>query len=241
MNTLYREDLAHIHVDGYGFHWTGAADAVLDWLTAYGINSGTVVDLGCGGGQWLARLQQAGHETVGIDVSETMVAIAKENAPAASLHCGSFDQVTIPSCDAATSLGEPLNYLGSAAAIRRTMRNVFKGLRPEGVFIFDVRHPAAGPVPPRDHHRVADDWFCYARVEEDHRRNSITRQITSFRRMKDGTYRRDEETHRLKVFPRSVVALWLRNIGFRVRTFGGYGDYKLGPRQSVFVCRKPAN
>jgi hypothetical protein len=51
-------------------------------------------------------------------------------------------------------------------------------------------------------------------------------------------YRRDEEVHRLKVFSRAEVTAWLRKIGFRVRTHRGYGDYQLGPRQSVFVCRK---
>jgi SAM-dependent methyltransferase len=236
---LYHDDLAHIHVDGYGFHWSGAAEAILDWFRQFGVTKGKVVDLGCGGGQWLARVAEEGYETCGIDASESMIRLAKRNAPAAEFLCGSFADVAIPECDAATSLGEPLNYLNSGPAMRRTLRKVFTALRPGGVFIFDVRHPATGPVPPRDHHKLAEDWFCHARIEEDYRKNELRRYITTFRRTNDGHYRRDKEVHRLKVFSRDEVTKWLRKIGFRVRTRRAYGAYKLALRQSVFICRKP--
>ena len=239
ISALYDDDLAWIHVDGYGFHWEGAADSILEWLNRFGISSGKVVDLGCGGGQWLARLANAGYETCGIDVSSSMIRLAKKNAPDADYLCGSFDDVEIPECDVATSLGEPLNYLNSGPAMRRTMRNVFSALRPGGVFIFDVRHPATVPVEPVIHHKIADDWLCYARIEEDFRKNALTRYITTFRKMKNGAYRRDEEVHRLKVFSRVEVTDWLRKIGFRVQTRRGYGSYELGKRQTVFICRKP--
>jgi len=236
---LYRDDLAHVHVEGYGFHWTGAAEAILGWFDEFGIAGGKVVDLGCGGGQWLARLTKEGYETCGIDVSDSMIRMAKRNAPAAQTMCGSFADVAIPECAAVTSLGEPLNYLNSGPAMRRTMRNVYSALQPGGVFVFDVRHPASRDIAPRDHLKIAEDWYCCARIEEDFRKNQLTRNITTFRRMKNGSYRRDEEVHRLKIFSRAEVASWLRKIGFRVRTCRGYGEYQLGARQSVFICRKP--
>lgn len=236
---LYQDDLAHIHVDGYGFHWTGAAAAILEWFDEFGISKGKVVDLGCGGGQWLARLAKEGYETCGIDISASMIRIAKRNAPTAQYLRGSFAQVAVPECDAATSLGEPMNYLNSGSAMRRTMRKVFAALRPGGVFIFDLRHPANRPVPLQEHHKVTEDWFCYARIEEDFRKHRLTRYITTFRRMNDGNYRRYDEVHRLMVFRRVEVTKWLRKIGFRVQTRCAYGPYKLGTRQSVFICRKP--
>ena len=236
---LYQEDLAYVHVDGYGFHWSGAANAVLDWFQAHGIAGGKIVDLGCGGGQWLRRLANEGYETCGIDSSETMIRLAKREAPKAQYLCGSFAEVTIPACSAATSLGEPLNYLNSGPKMRRILRSVFAALQAGGVFIFDVRHPAKGPIAPRDHRKTAKDWYCYARIEEDYGKKQITRYITTFRRKKGELYRRHEEVHRLKVFSRAEVAGWLRKIGFRVHTYRSYGDYRLGPRQSVFVCRKP--
>lgn len=82
------------------------------------------------------------------------------------------------------------------------------------------------------------DWFCYARIEEDFRYHQLTRFVITFRLVRGGKYRRHDEIHRLKVFSRAVVTGWLRKIGFRVRTRRAYGDFQLGPRQSVFICRK---
>ena len=92
--------------------------------------------------------------------------------------------------------------------------------------------------------RLNAESFCvgalsYARIEEDYRKNRLTRYITTFRRTKDGNYRRDDEVHRLKIFSRHDVTEWLRKIGFRVKTRRAYGAYNLGTRQSVFICRKP--
>ncbi len=236
---LYKEDLAHIHVEGYGFHWSGAADPILEWLRQFRIVSGTIVDLGCGGGQWLSRLSTEGYETIGIDVSESMIRLAKRNAPTSRFICGSFADVTIPACRAVTALGEPLNYLASGTAIRQTMHNVFTALQPGGVFIFDLRGASSEPIAIRDHFKVAVDWFCHARVKEEGPKNQLTRHITTFRKIKGETYHRDEEVHQLKIVPHSEVLGWLRKIGFRVRTQRNYGSYKLGPRQLVFICRKP--
>lgn len=233
---LYRDDLAHIHVDGYGFHWEGAASAIVRWMREHGIVKGLLVDLGCGGGQWLARADQEGCETVGIDVSLSMIRQAERNSPNSRFVCASFADANIPECDVVTSLGEPLNYLNSGQLIRRTIKNVFEALRKDGLFVFDVRHPPSGPVDTINHVKSDDDWFCHARIEED--ANHLVRHITTFRR-NGKHFRRDQEVHRLKLFPKSQMLQWLRRTGFRVRAFRGYGEYQLGERQSVFLCRKP--
>lgn len=236
-DSLYRDDLAQVHVDGYGFHWEGAAPAILAWLREFGIHDGLVVDLGCGGGQWLARLASKGYQTCGVDVSASMIAIAQRTSPSSEFLCDSFAEADLPACDGVTSLGEPLNYLNSGPLMRRTIRKVSAALRPGGVLIFDVRHPPLGPQPPVNYVRSGPDWFCHSRIEED--QHSLTRHITTFRRVDGKHYRREEETHRLKLFARSEMVAWLRDAGFRVRTRRGYGDYRLGPRRSVFLCRKP--
>lgn len=238
MNDLYQDDLAYIHVDGYSFHWEGAADAILDRLKEHGILDGLVVDLGCGGGQWLERLSKAGYDTCGIDVSPSMIQLAKKASPSSKFVCGSFADIDIPECDVVTSLGEPLNYLNSGPAIRRTLKKVFTALRQGGVFIFDVRHPSPKPPAIKETHRTSKHWFCHSRAEEL-KTCELVRHITTFRKNSNGSYRREEEVHRLKLFTRAEMSLWLRKIGFRVKMSRSYGSYKLGPNQSVFICRKP--
>lgn len=111
-------------------------------------------------------------------------------------------------------------------------------LRPGGVFIFDARGPATGPVEPRVAARVGETWACIAEIREDHEAVTILRDITTFRQVGEG-YCRAHEVHRLKIFPKNVTAGWLREreLGFRVRTYHGYGEYRLAPRQSAYVAR----
>ena len=60
-----------IHIDGYGFHWEGAVTPVLRFLRESGVKKGIVVDLGCGGGQWLERLSREGYAVCGVDRRRT--------------------------------------------------------------------------------------------------------------------------------------------------------------------------
>ena len=238
-SALYQEDLAAIHVEGFGFHWERAAPAVLRHLRDAGCTSGHVVDLGCGGGQWLARLAAEGYDATGVDVSRAMLKAARRAAPAAKLLHGSLPSVALPACDAVTSLGEPVNYLDGERSIRRVFANVFDALRPGGVFVFDAREPAPPGVAPREATWLEEDWACIARITEDGAAGTIVREITTFRR-RGRSFRRREERHRLRVFPKSETRRWLRELGFTGRAYRSYGDYRLAPRSSVWVARKPA-
>jgi SAM-dependent methyltransferase len=235
---IYQEDLAKIHIDGYGFHWEGAANAVLRFLRENGVEEGTIVDLGCGGGQWLERLSREGYAVCGVDRSPSMIKAARKRVPQGKFILGSFADVALPRCDAVTSLGEPINYLDGQQSIRRVFRNVFQALRPGGVFIFDAREPATRPVEPRIHTRVGDDWACISRIEEDGAKNSLVRHITTFLKI-GANYRRREEFHALRLYSKGDMIRWLRETGFRVRTYRQYGDYRLAERQSAYVARKP--
>ena len=46
-----------------------------------------ILELGCGGGQDSAMLAEAGHEVVGVDLSERAIAGAKARVPSARFHC----------------------------------------------------------------------------------------------------------------------------------------------------------
>src|SRR5579871_6782351 len=96
----YSEDLAYIHDAGYGDFARGAAPALLEALRARGIQAGLVLDLGCGSGIWAARLLEAGYDVVGIDLSESMIRLAKKKAPAAEFRTGSILSAEIPRCAA---------------------------------------------------------------------------------------------------------------------------------------------
>jgi SAM-dependent methyltransferase len=243
MGQAYAEDLAYIHDTGFRSFALQSAPGLLEILRRSGITAGLVVDLGCGSGLWAAELVRAGYDVSGVDISAAMLALARQRVPTARFRNESLLRVKLPACAAVTSIGECCNYLfdrhNSLAALGRLFGRVFDALHPGGVLVFDVVEP--GQVPgrvPRRHYREGEDWVVLVEAEEDREAQLLTRRITAFRKVGE-LYRRDEEVHRLRLYPAAEVAAELGRVGFRVRRLRGYGTFRFRKAHVGFVARKP--
>jgi hypothetical protein len=167
-----------------------------------------------------------------------MIRLARRRVPGATFVRGSFLDARLPRCEAVTAIGEPINYLDRRESFLRVFRKVFRALSPGGVFIFDVYEPASsGRVLPGTHARVEDEWAVFVKTREEPAKHTLVRQITSFRK-RGGTYRRTEETHRLRLYRGVEVARWLRSVGFTVHLDRGYGSFRFPARRVALVGRK---
>jgi SAM-dependent methyltransferase len=237
----YGDDLAYIHDSGFGDFARNSAPGLLEILRRRGITRGLVVDLGCGSGVWARALCDAGFDVLGIDQSRAMLELARRRAPRGRFLAGSLHEIRIPACEAVTSIGECVNYLaGKANGLGRLhglFRRIFKALKPGGLLIFDIAEPGRGKGP-RLKHFEGIDWAILLEVDEDERSRILTRRITTFRKF-GNLYRRDQETHRLRLYERSTVSGELRRIGFKVSTLAGYGPQRFPKACAGFVARKP--
>lgn len=233
MTSAYDEDLAYIHDRGFGGLAEAAARRVVELLG----RPSFVVELGCGSGASSRLLTEAGHDVLGIDASEAMLALARRNAPAATVRHGCLPDVEIPPCDAVTAIGEVLNYVEGDAG--ELVRRVHTALRPGGVFVLDVAGP--GRVPgdgPERRWTASDDWAVLVEAEEA--AGTLTRRITTFRDAGGGLHRRATVVHRQRLYPASEVLTLLRAAGFRARTLRGYGGRPVAPGHRAFVARRGA-
>src|SRR6478752_2032123 len=105
---LYADDLAFIHAEGFGALAEGAIAALLPRLRASGVRR--VIDIGCGAGITTRALVDAGFETLAIEPSASLLARAREAAPAATFRQASAYATELVPCDAILALGEPLTY-----------------------------------------------------------------------------------------------------------------------------------
>ena len=83
MTEWYKKDLAFIHDVGFSDYALKSAPGILDILARSKVNTGLVVDLGCGSGLWAEKLVQKGYKVLGIDISEAMIDIARSRVPEA--------------------------------------------------------------------------------------------------------------------------------------------------------------
>ena len=82
--TCYDEDLAFIQALGFGEVAAAAIAAVIPRLTARGARR--VIDVGCGAGVSTKALVEAGFDTLAIEPSAALLALAREAAPTARFH-----------------------------------------------------------------------------------------------------------------------------------------------------------
>lgn len=243
MRTAYQNDLAYIHDAGFGHLAADAAPVVIEELKRSGIHSGTVVDLGCGSGITSRLLRDAGFGVVGIDLSESLIEMARERVPDAEFRVDSFVTADIPPCVAVTAIGEVLNYTfdtaNSTSVRAKVLDRIYTALAPRGLLVFDMAGHARAPSRnPQRTFAEGPDWAVLMEAEADDTKSILTRRITTFRKQGE-LYRRDFEIHQLQlVDPVEVVEL-LQRVGFSVQTLDCYGSQPLPQGLVGFLARKP--
>jgi SAM-dependent methyltransferase len=236
----YGKDLAFVHHDGFSAFAERAGRETTRFLRRNGVPSGLVVDVGCGTGVFAKRLLAAGYGVFGLDLSPSMVRLARRTAPRARFAVGSFADAALPRCDAAIAMGEVVGYLLDARASRRLgafFTRVFEALRPGGLLVFDFLAPL--PSSPRawTRHEAGDGWDVVAEISEDTRRARLTRRIVTFRRA-GRRWRRTSEIHRVKLWRREEISALLSAAGFESAIGGSYGSFRLPHGHLVAVARK---
>jgi SAM-dependent methyltransferase len=234
---VYSTDLAYIHDAGFGNFAKAVAPEIERILRRAGIESGRVVEFGCGSGTVVRHLQDCGYEVRAFDVSPAMIRRARKNVPRGTFSVASLSSARLPPCDALVGVGEVVTYVPRGLpALRRFFARAHAALRPGGVLIFDFMESAR--------RRTYDtktlkgsDWMIAVRATFDARRHVLTRSMTMTRRTSRGR-RRAREIHRIRVYDRRAIRRLLEQRGFVVSTSRSYGRYRLLPGDVAVIARK---
>ena len=109
----------------------------------YHIDSGNLVELGCGTATLALQLVNYGYSIIGIDNSDDMLNIAAEktaNTPDIALQLQDMRDLLLDSTyDGFYCVCDSLNYLLSREDILDTFHCIKKYLRKDGIFIFDMK------------------------------------------------------------------------------------------------------
>jgi SAM-dependent methyltransferase len=238
----YREDLAYIHDVGFGQIAEAAGPILIDAMRARGHASGLIYDLGCGGGILARALVEARYEVCGIDISSPMISLARERVPGAQFRVESILSAELTACVGVAAVGECVNYLFDAdhslAAVEDLLGRIHAALLPGGILLLDVAEP--GRVPGGGARRTwaeGADWAVLVESEEHAETQTLTRRITSFRQV-GSLFRRERETHRLRLITRASIDATLRATGFTVEVLSGYGTLQFPAGLVGFLARK---
>ncbi len=225
----YRDDLALVHHLGFGFHADACAPGILALLEPVLERGGLVVELGCGSGLLTRHLVRAGHRVIATDASSSMLDLARRHAPSTE----DIRQVVLPDdplppADAIVSVGHVLNYLPDETAIDRALGSAAQALRPGGVLaidLCDLRWGEARKDAPPSVWRN-EEWVLVAEFSVPSP-NKFIREITTFIRNRDGSWRRDDERHDNVLIDTSRVPVLLAEHGVSATIESSFGAEQL--------------
>jgi SAM-dependent methyltransferase len=229
-----------VHHLGFGFHANRCAPGILTLLEPVLARNGLVLELGCGSGLLTKYLVDAGHRVIATDASPAMLDLARQTVPGAEdVRVLVMPDDPMPACDAVVSIGHPVSYLDTEAAVLRALTNAADALNADGVYAIDIEDFEWGDAwaNTKAGVRRSDDWVIateYSRPEP-HR---YIRDMTVFLRNEDGTWRRDDERHENTLIDTSTVPPLLADHGVDVECRSAFGDETFPPGLVALVGRK---
>ncbi|UVI32044.1 class I SAM-dependent DNA methyltransferase [Paenibacillus spongiae] len=219
----------------------------------------TVADLGCGTGSISIPLALSGFQVFAIDLSADMLTIGRskwDEGAGRSLRPdgGSIrwlqqdmrDWELPEQVDSVISFCDCINYLTEGEDVEAAFRATWNGLKPGGLFLFDVHAPRQLVRYAEEQPFVLDERdIAYIWTSDyDAERLEIEHHLTIFARegeQRDASFRRFEEVHVQRAYDPAWIGVALAKAGFsKVEQFA---DFKLeapGPQSEriFFVAVK---
>lgn len=218
-----------------------------DWLRfareaweKHGSMPKSVVELGCGTGSITIPLVNSGFEVIGIDLSADMLSVARRKMEGTSQGSRLYREGSIrwvqqdmrewevpEPVDAVISFCDCFSYLLEERDVVSAFAHTYQGLKPGGIFLFDVHHPNTIIRYAEEQPFVWDDrsvsyiWTC----ELDAPRCEIEHHLSIFAKEDwSDLYRRFEETHVQRAYDPEWMKTELVKAGFR--DVQCYADFK---------------
>ncbi|WP_018923690.1 class I SAM-dependent DNA methyltransferase [Salsuginibacillus kocurii] len=182
----------------------------------------SVLDVGCGTGEFLIEFNKQGFNAAGVDLSEDMLAVCKEKAESERINVKLFQQDMrdlsgLGTFDVITLYCDSLNYLSTPEDVRQTFQRLYDSLNENGMLLFDV-HSTYKMEELLPGHSFADPAYDLAlmwNVYEGQEKWSVEHELTFFEQMEDGVYRREEEVHKQRTFAVDKYEEWLIEANFK--------------------------
>lgn len=196
-----------------------------DLLKKNGIDTGIVVELGCGTGKITRRLKKLGYDMIGIDNSYEMLQIAMEKEEEEEkilyLMQDMREFELYGTANAIICLCDSINYILEKDELLQVFKLVNNYLEKNGIFIFDVNtvYKYEKIIGNRTIAENREDMSLIWENTYDDKKRLNEYDITIFTRDlgdKDGRYRKYEEIHYQRGYYISEIEELIRQAGMEI-------------------------
>lgn len=192
---------------------------LISLLKEYNVNSGIVLDMGCGTGNITEFLARAGYDMIGIDNSEDMLMEAMNKRYDSNLDilylCQDMrDFELYGTVAAAVSICDSMNYIIEYNDLVKVFKLVNNYLDPNGIFIFDLntihKYETMGDCTIAEN-RETGSFIWENSYFPDKKLNQY--DLTIFAKDEDERYTKFEETHIQRGYTLDEIKSALKNAG----------------------------
>lgn len=203
----------------------------------------SILDLCCGTGYTIARLERMNYRVTGLDGSEQMLRIAEGCAPRSRFILSDARSFQLPEqFDAILSTFDSLNHLMTLAELEMVMANAHKALRPGGLFLFDMNMEIGFIRHWVEHFSIVEDEeVCVLRGSYDRAEKIGRYEITMFERAGAAAWQRSDAVITERCYSMREIRAALRRAGFKQpRVFDAERDMGLEDHtgRKFFLARK---
>lgn len=98
----------------------------------------SILELGCGTGNYTKILNERGYDVTGVDLSENMLDVARKKCSCNFINADIRNVSIDEKFDVCLAMFAVIGYITENSEIIKVFKNVRKHLKPTGLFIFDV-------------------------------------------------------------------------------------------------------
>ena len=192
-------------------------------LNRYNKNPKKILDVACGIGTFAIGMAKQGYQVTGIDLSENMLEIAKQNMVLqnTSVNFIKMDMRELnfnSEFDLVTCFYDSLNYILKIHDLKKVFNGMYNALRDNGLLIFDmntvyglaVNWQSSNCVIQKDN----EYYFELHTTDFDFEKNIAILKIIGFKKM-NNHWEKFEEIHKEKAYTQKVIENCLIEAGFK--------------------------
>ena len=232
--------------------YAGWKDLIAEVIEKYRIPKTLCLDVACGTGNISKLLIELGFKVVGVDISQEMIAIARQKFPDEVFICADSRYfglarnygagLGLGGIDFAVSFYDSLNYLLSDEDILQTFKSVNRNLEPGAIFLFDMNPMVHIKVAQKFKPRVFEDDDMYSVFRFGGEDRLWTLDIDFFIKEDTDHYRLVKERHIERGYDKKDIVPLLKQANFKVlevrKEYKIYEDGKEHLSRLYFIAQK---
>ena len=215
---------AYLYVKGRYSHFSEKMAEILPTIFEnFNVQPQRILDIACGEGTFAVEMAKRGFQVVGVDISEEMLKFAKEKAKNENVNvefiCGDMRSLDFnEEFGLVTCWFDSLNYLLTLKDLEKAFAGVYKALKKDGLFIFDMNTKyglAVGWARYSCHiEQETEDILEIHQTSYDFETDIATMRVIGL--IKNGeTWVKIDEEHKEKAYTLREIRECLKRVGFK--------------------------